>query len=78
MKSKQSKFNIAVAIIFSVIASAFSVVVAFLFREMGTAAEYGDLDGFVIAVIWQASLFPVSFAFDLAAVRFRLAYTFEM
>ncbi|MCL2753911.1 MAG: ABC transporter ATP-binding protein/permease, partial [Defluviitaleaceae bacterium] len=55
-----------------------SVLVAFLFREMGNAAERGDLHTLFWSVAIQASIFPFDFVLGLIAVRFRLAYTFEM
>ncbi|MCL2169609.1 MAG: ABC transporter ATP-binding protein/permease [Defluviitaleaceae bacterium] len=78
MSSKKSRFNLTAAIIFSIIAAVFSVVTALLFREMVDAAEYADMARLVFATVLQVSLFPVSFFSDLIAVRFRLAYTFEM
>ncbi|MCL2574977.1 MAG: ABC transporter ATP-binding protein/permease [Defluviitaleaceae bacterium] len=78
MKTKKSQFNMTAAIIFSIIAAIFGVVQAFLFREMGNAADSGNMTVLITAIIWQAALFPINFFSDLIAVRFRLAYTFEM
>ncbi|MCL2753278.1 MAG: hypothetical protein FWE44_03920, partial [Defluviitaleaceae bacterium] len=61
MSSKKSKFNLTIAIIFSIISAAVSVLVAFLFREMGNAAERGDLHTLFWSVAIQASIFPFDF-----------------
>jgi len=78
MTSKQARINFTVAIIFSVLASAASVVSAFLFQMMGNAGENGDLQALVFAIILQASFVPVDFIVSLVAIRFRMAFTLEL
>ncbi|MCL2855809.1 MAG: ABC transporter ATP-binding protein/permease [Defluviitaleaceae bacterium] len=78
MTSKQAKLNFTVAIIFSILSSAASVVSAFFFQMMGNAGENGDLQALLFAVILQASLVPLDFLVSLIAVRFRMAFTLEL
>jgi len=66
------------AVIFSILASAASVASAFLFREMISSAEFGDLDRLFISVLLTAGVFALDFGLSLIAVRLRLGYTFEM
>lgn len=78
MTSKQAKINFTIAIIFSIISSAASVVSAFFFQMMGNAGENGDLQALVLAVILQTSLLPLDFIVSLIAIRFRMAFTLEL
>ncbi|MCL2620931.1 MAG: ABC transporter transmembrane domain-containing protein, partial [Defluviitaleaceae bacterium] len=78
MSSKKSKFNLTIAIIFSIISSAVGVAVAFGLGGIVEAAENRDMDALWPAIGLMALIWGAEFLTSLTAVRFRLAYTFEM
>jgi ABC-type multidrug transport system fused ATPase/permease subunit len=78
MSSKKSKFSLTVAIIFSVISAAVGVAVAFAMGQIMSAAENRDIYALWPAILLTLGVWASEFSMNLIAVRFRLAYTFEM
>jgi len=78
VSSKKSRFNIIIAIIFSIISAAAGVATAFALGGIIGAAENRALDALWPAIILTLGIWVVEFSMNLTAVRFRLAYTFEM
>jgi len=78
MSSTKSRFNITIAIIFSIISAVASVGAAFALGGIISAAENRDMDALLPAILLTVGVWGADFSMSLIAVRFRLAYTFEM